>query len=77
VPGALDLCFIASIPLVQVIQRLEASEWPIVEGPVMRTRGDAEDSFGVCARPDLNLIEISSWLEAVVIAPSLPLPVRT
>ncbi len=59
VPGALDLCFIASIPLEQVIQRLEASEWPIVEGPVMRT-GATQKIRSVYVRdPDLNLIEIS------------------
>ena len=37
VPGALDLCFIASIPLDDVIAKLSAAQWPIVEGPVMRT----------------------------------------
>lgn len=59
VPGALDLCFIASIPLEQVIQRLEASDWPIVEGPVMRT-GATQKIRSVYVRdPDLNLIEIS------------------
>lgn len=59
VPGALDLCFIASIPLEQVIQRLETSQWPIVEGPVMRT-GATQKIRSVYVRdPDLNLIEIS------------------
>ncbi len=59
VPGALDLCFIASIPLEQVIQRLEAQRWPIVEGPVMRT-GATQKIRSVYVRdPDLNLIEIS------------------
>jgi catechol 2,3-dioxygenase-like lactoylglutathione lyase family enzyme len=59
VPGALDLCFIASIPLEQVVARLEASQWPIVEGPVMRT-GATQKIRSVYVRdPDLNLIEIS------------------
>jgi catechol 2,3-dioxygenase-like lactoylglutathione lyase family enzyme len=59
VPGALDLCFIASIPLEQVIQRLEAQRWPVVEGPVMRT-GATQKIRSVYVRdPDLNLIEIS------------------
>ena len=59
VPGALDLCFIASIPLEQVIQRLEAERWPVVEGPVMRT-GATQKIRSVYVRdPDLNLIEIS------------------
>jgi catechol 2,3-dioxygenase-like lactoylglutathione lyase family enzyme len=59
VPGALDLCFIASIPLEMVIQRLETERWPVVEGPVMRT-GATQKIRSVYVRdPDLNLIEIS------------------
>ena len=59
VPGALDLCFIASIPLEAVIGRLQAAPWPIVEGPVMRT-GATQKIRSVYVRdPDLNLIEIS------------------
>ena len=59
VPGALDLCFIASIPLEAVIARLQAAPWPIVEGPVMRT-GATQKIRSVYVRdPDLNLIEIS------------------
>ena len=59
VPGALDLCFIAAIPLAQVIERLAAANWPIVEGPVMRT-GATQKIRSVYVRdPDFNLIEIS------------------
>lgn len=59
VPGALDLCFIASMPLAQVIAKLQHEGWPIVEGPVMRT-GATQKIRSVYVRdPDLNLIELS------------------
>jgi catechol 2,3-dioxygenase-like lactoylglutathione lyase family enzyme len=59
VPGALDLCFIASIPLSEVIAQLKAADWPIIEGPVLRT-GATQAIRSVYVRdPDLNLIEIS------------------
>ncbi|ATJ88890.1 VOC family protein [Ralstonia solanacearum] len=62
VPGALDLCFIASIPLDAVIERLAQADWPIVEGPVRRT-GATQPIRSVYVRdPDLNLIEIAELL---------------
>lgn len=59
VPGALDLCFIASIPLEAVIERLRAHAWPIVEGPVFRTGATGKIRSVYMRDPDLNLIEIS------------------
>jgi catechol 2,3-dioxygenase-like lactoylglutathione lyase family enzyme len=62
VPGALDLCFIADRPLEAVIAHLQASRWPIIEGPVERT-GATQKLRSVYVRdPDLNLVEISEVL---------------
>ena len=59
VPGALDICFIAAVPLQAVIERLKQHACPIVEGPVLRT-GATQKIRSVYVRdPDHNLIEIS------------------
>ena len=63
VPGALDLCFIAAVPLDQVIDRLNALQVAIVEGPVMRTGATGKIRSVYVRDPDLNLIEISEPAE--------------
>ena len=62
VPGALDLCFIADRPLAQVIERLHAEHWPIIEGPVERTGATQRIRSVYLRDPDLNLIEISELI---------------
>lgn len=58
-PGTLDLCFIASVPLEKVIEKLQKENIKIIEGPVMKT-GAVHKLRSVYVRdPDLNLVEIS------------------
>jgi len=58
-PGTLDLCFIASIPLEQVIAKLKSANVPILEGPVMKTGAVSRLRSVYVRDPDLNLVEIS------------------
>ena len=58
-PGTLDLCFIASIPLEQVIAKLKSANVPILEGPVMKTGATGKIRSVYVRDPDLNLVEIS------------------
>jgi catechol 2,3-dioxygenase-like lactoylglutathione lyase family enzyme len=61
-PGTLDLCFIAAIPLEQVIATLKAANVPILEGPVMKTGAVAKLRSVYVRDPDLNLVEISEQI---------------
>ena len=58
-PGSLDLCFIAGVPLEEVIAHLGEKGVPILEGPVMRTGATSRIRSVYMRDPDLNLIEIS------------------
>ncbi len=62
-PGSLDLCFIASVPLDDVIAKLKKDNWPIEEGPVMRTGAMYKIRSIYLRDPDQNLIEISERAE--------------
>ncbi|WP_248464805.1 VOC family protein [Pectobacterium versatile] len=62
VPGSLDLCFIASVPLEQVMDHLARCRWPISEGPVRRTGATQPIRSLYLRDPDLNLIEIAEYL---------------
>jgi catechol 2,3-dioxygenase-like lactoylglutathione lyase family enzyme len=59
VPGSLDLCFIAAVPLDEVVRRLNALNVRIIEGPVRKTGAVAKLRSVYVRDPDLNLVEIS------------------
>ena len=58
VPGALELCLETSEPLESVMERVTASGWPILLGPVERhgVRGRMQSTY--LRDPDGNLVEI-------------------
>jgi catechol 2,3-dioxygenase-like lactoylglutathione lyase family enzyme len=58
-PGTQDLCFIASVPLADVVKRLEDNRIQILEGPVAKTGATGPIRSVYVRDPDLNLIEIS------------------
>lgn len=60
-PGTLDLCFIASVSLEDVIARLRAFNVGIIEGPVMKTGARGPIRSVYVRDPDLNLVEISVY----------------
>jgi catechol 2,3-dioxygenase-like lactoylglutathione lyase family enzyme len=61
VPGAIDLCFIASTPLEEVIAVLKREGVVVIEGPVAKT-GALGPMMSVYFRdPDGNLVEVSNY----------------
>ena len=58
-PGTLDICFLAAVPLKDVIARLAACNVPIIEGPVMKTGAQGPIRSVYVRDPDGNLVEIS------------------
>ena len=61
VPGSLDLCFIASMPLEQVMTGLKRHGVKIIEGPVKKTGAVGPIRSVYVRDPDLNLVEISVY----------------
>lgn len=60
-PGSADLCFVAAVPLDQVVARLNAAGVAIEEGPVARTGAVGPITSVYVRDPDRNLIEISTY----------------
>lgn len=61
VPGSLDLCFIASVTLEEVVERLHKARIAIIEGPVAKTGAQGPIRSIYVRDPDLNLVEISVY----------------
>jgi catechol 2,3-dioxygenase-like lactoylglutathione lyase family enzyme len=61
VPGSLDLCFIAAVPLKTVVEKLNSMKVKILEGPVAKTGAMGPMQSVYVRDPDLNLVEISEY----------------
>jgi catechol 2,3-dioxygenase-like lactoylglutathione lyase family enzyme len=61
VPGSLDLCFIACVPLDEVMRMLKKANVRILEGPVAKTGATGPMRSVYVRDPDLNLVEISVY----------------
>ena len=60
-PGAIDLCFIASSALDEVIETLKEDGVAIIEGPVDKTGALGPMKSVYFRDPDGNLIEVSNY----------------
>lgn len=63
-PGSADLCFIAAVPLTQVIEHLGRCGVAIIDGPVPRTGARGPMTSVYFRDPDGNLIEVSNYSTA-------------
>ena len=61
VPGAIDLCLIASTELASVIEHLKGCGVAIIEGPVAKTGALGPMTSVYFRDPDGNLIEVSNY----------------
>ena len=59
-PGAMDLCFITDIPMVDVVKHLEDCGIQIIEGPVEKTGAQGPILSVYLRDPDGNLLEVSN-----------------
>ena len=63
-PGGLDLCFLAAVPLDEVVRRLEAAGIAIEVGPVAPACSTGPIRSVYVRDPDSNLVEIAEPLPA-------------
>lgn len=62
-PGASDICFITETPLDAIIERLQANQIPLVDGPVAREGAQGKLMSVYFRDPDDNLIEVANYVQ--------------
>lgn len=65
VPGSSDLCFVATLPIRDVVRHLKQLNIEILEGPVPRTGAEGPITSIYFRDPDGNLLEVSNYGENV------------
>jgi catechol 2,3-dioxygenase-like lactoylglutathione lyase family enzyme len=60
--GSADLCFIAQVPLSDILEHLHSCAVEIIEGPVKRDGALGSIESVYFRDPDLNLIEVSVYI---------------
>ena len=60
-PGAIDLCFISTTPLAEVMEKLKSEGVHIIDGPVDKTGALGPMKSVYFRDPDGNLIEVSNY----------------
>ncbi len=62
-PGTMDICLITTTPIDAVVAHLAREGVAILQGPVMRTGAIGEIRSVYFRDPDLNLVEVSNYVE--------------
>jgi len=60
-PGAIDLCFISTTPLAEVMEKLKAEGVHVIDGPVDKNGALGPMKSVYFRDPDGNLIEVSNY----------------
>lgn len=63
-PGSIDICLITETAINEVIDELRLAGVSLIEGPVRRTGASGSIMSIYFRDPDLNLIEVSNYIQA-------------